>query len=165
MQTILTKHSESFRDLWGLIGLAVLVIVLVSLALWLLVSQNSMALGPREGQNPMDGLSQIAFTAETGIRVVRVNIASGGGIVNLRYQVVDPDKAVIVHAKESPPGIVDEANGQLLNIPFHSHTNSRELRTGTVYSILINNTGGVLKPGSLVTVLVGEARLEHVVVQ
>jgi hypothetical protein len=165
MQTTLTKQPESYRDLWGVIGLAILAVILAGIALWLLISQNFIALGAGSAQQPLEPLSQAGFSAETGIRVIRVNIAGGGGIIKLHYQVVDPDKAGIVHDDDNPPGVMIEASGQLLNRPLHNHNDDRKHQAGITSTVLIKNSGGALKPGSLVTVIVGQARLEHVSVQ
>jgi hypothetical protein len=85
-------------------------------------------------------------------------------MIDLRYQVVDPDKAVMVHDDENPPTIVDEATGQAINTPFHEHGAS-ELHTAITYHELIMNAGGLIKRGSAVTIVIGDARLEHVRVQ
>jgi hypothetical protein len=162
---ILTKQSKSYRELWELVGLVILVIALVGLVLWLLLPSNFTVLNARSTRDPMEHISQVAFSAETGIRVVRVNIGGGGGIIKLRYQVIDPDKAVVVHDDDYPPGVIDEAGGRLLNIPLHNHNDDRKHQAGVTSTVMIKNSGGVLKPGSLVTVVVGESRLEHVPVQ
>ena len=166
MQNTVPKQAVSFGDMWGLVGLAGLVLVLTALALWMLISQHNLTFwGGDQGQDPLaTDKALIRFADETGIRIVRVSIIAGGGMIDLRYQVVDPDKAVVVHDDENPPGFIIEATGQVINTPYHDHS-IFEAHHAITYHELIMNPAGVLKPGELITVMIGESRLEHVVVQ
>jgi hypothetical protein len=113
----------------------------------------------------MANTSQTAFTEETGLRIVRVYSTAGGGMIDVRYQVVDPDKAILIHDLENPPALVNETTGQMINRPYHDHSSQTELHTGVTYNELLINQGGVIKPGDLVTLSVGAVRLEHILVQ
>jgi hypothetical protein len=167
MQRALTKPPESFRDLWALIGLAALALVLAGLALWLFTWSMSPAAGPSAPpSDPMAAISQAAFTDATGVRILRVFSTAGGGMIDVRYQVVDPDKAIIVHDTQNPPKLVNEATGQLIDRPFHDHSSKTQLRAGGTYQEILVNEGGVINPGDLITIFIGsDARLEHVPVQ
>ncbi len=166
MQITLTKQPESFRDLWGLIGLAGLALVLAGLTLWLFIRSTSPAAEPLSRQSdPLAGISQTAFTAETGVRILRVFSTAGGGMLDMRYQVVDPDKAIIIHNTQTPPKFVNEATGQVLDRPYHDHSSGTDLHAGVTYNEILVNEGGVINPDDLITVIVGESLLEHVIVQ
>lgn len=106
----------------------------------------------------------IEFEDATGIRVVRVVLTAGDGIVELHYQVLDPDKAVGVHDDENPPGLIDEGSGAIIAVPFHDHS-FRELHTAVTYREMFMNGGGLLEHGSKVTLAVGSAIIEHIEVQ
>lgn len=110
-------------------------------------------------------VSQAAFEEKTGVRIVRVALAAGDGMIDLRYQVIDPDKAVIIHESESTPAILDEASGTILNAPWMNHGHSGEYKAGVTYYTLLMNSGGVLSKGSEVTVILGGVSQEHIVVQ
>ncbi|HLE15840.1 MAG TPA: hypothetical protein VI776_13915 [Anaerolineales bacterium] len=158
MEDALTKQPiRSNRTLILGIGLAAALLISIALALSITLS------GSRRGEAAE--LSQAAFEAKTGMRVVRVALATGGGMVDLRYQVLDPDKAVIVHDDQNPPAILDQASGKILNIPWMAHASKHTLRTGITYYVLLLNQEGVLKRGSRVTVILGGVSLENVVVQ
>ncbi len=166
MQTTLTKQPEPYRDLWGLVSLAGVGVLLAGLVLWLLSSPGGVGLdsGSAE-QDPMAGMSQTAFTEATGVRILRVNSTAGGGMIDMRYQVVDPDKAVIVHDTKNQPSLLNEATEQAIDRPFHDHSSRSQLRAGATYNEILVNESGVIKPGDRVTIFIGQARLEHVVVQ
>ncbi|MCB0162618.1 MAG: hypothetical protein KDI79_00235 [Anaerolineae bacterium] len=161
MENSLTKKANTFPDLWGLILLVSLAAVLIILAVWMIISQ----FGPGSGwEQNRQALAQAAFEEETGIRVLRVAMTAGGGMIDLQYQVVDPDKALIVHDDDNPPALIEESTNWLFATPFHDHA-FRELHTAVTYHELITNGDGLLNRGSTVTLTVGEARLEHVRVQ
>jgi hypothetical protein len=110
-----------------------------------------------------DGPAARAFEDRTGIHVVRVAVTGGGGLVDLRYQVVNADRALILH--EVPPRLVDEDTGEVIGVPFMGHLHGGEPEFGLTYPLLFVNEGGALRPGDTVTIVVGGARLEHVPVR
>ena len=114
-------------------------------------------------------LSPAAFEEETGVRIVRIASVGGGGIIDLRFQVLDPDKALAVHDKKSPLSVVDEGSGTALRAAFHGKhsggTAQVGLNPGLTYYLLFANSGGVLQRSDLASVTVGDVRLEHVPVQ
>lgn len=139
--------------------LALAAVLVLSLAIWTILAQVRATLA-QQGQVK----AIAAFEEETGIRILRIVRTAGGGVIDLQYQVVDPDKALIIHDDEKPPMMLDEKSNLLLANPFHEHAD-RELHTAVTYHTLIMNGGGLLKPGSKVTLRVGDALLEHLVVQ
>lgn len=160
MQNTLRPGYEAIRKVsWRSLALATGFLFLVALAGWMIGSQVAGGVAQRR-----QAAVQAAFEEQTGIRILRVVMTAGGGIVDIQYQVLDPDKSLIVHDDENPPTLVDEATSQIIATPFHDHS-FRELHTAVTYHELIMNGGGLLRRGSKVTLTVGESRLEHMVVQ
>jgi len=116
-------------------------------------------------QGSLADMDQSEFMAESGAQVVQVALTAAGGMIDLRYQVVDPNKAVDIHDKENPPAVVDEATGEIYNTPWMGHLHNGELRAGVTYYTLLINSGGAIRRGSEVTVVLGGVRLENVPVQ
>ena len=156
---ITQRKTNSVNLLW-LFG----VVLLYGLAIWLLFSVNSplSILRWRESSSP-DALA--AFEEKTGVRVARVSLTAGAGMIDLRYQVIDPDKAVILHDPQNPPAVIDEKTGKVFDTPWMDHSHKGELHAGVTYYTLLMNSGRVLSKGSKVTVVLGGIRLEHWVVQ
>jgi hypothetical protein len=107
--------------------------------------------------------ASLRFERETGIRVVRVALTAGDGLVDLRYQVIDPDRADVVHTE--PPLLRDERTGAVVGTPFMGHSRMGEPKAGYSYPLLLVNEQGSIERGSSVSVLIGDSILEHVVVQ
>jgi hypothetical protein len=118
---------------------------------------------PPEWQRPSVSASGLA--ERSGVRLVRVAVTGGGGLLDLRYQVVDPNKAVAVHEEQTPPAIIDERTGLVLNRLLMGHAHTGELKPAVSYYLVFENTGNWVRRGSKVTVLLGDAQVEHVVVK
>jgi len=162
MQTTLSGQLSQLKvDLWRKLSLAALLLLLAGLAAWMVISQfTTPAITTPNGR----AQARAVFEAETGIRVVRVVIVGGGGLVDLQYQVLDPDKSLAIHDDDNPPTLVDEASGNVVAIPFHEHS-FQDLHTAITYHELLMNGGGLLETGSKVTLTLGASRLEGIVVQ
>ncbi len=107
-----------------------------------------------------DGLA-----ARYGVKVTLLAVTAAGGLVELRYQVVDPDKAdALRHDLELVPAIVVEDTGATLVLSSLPH-NHGETRLGGTYFFLFPNAQNALHAGTLVTLVVGDVRLEHVKAQ
>lgn len=113
----------------------------------------------------LSAASEAAFEEATGIQLVRITISGGGGILDLRYRVLDPDKAVIVHDKNKPPTIISESTGRSASQPWMPHHGGGEPKFAVTYYELIYNPEGVIKRGDRVTLVIGDAHLAHVIVQ
>ena len=110
-------------------------------------------------------LSAPAFTARTGVEVVQVAVTGGGGLVDVRYRVVDPDKANAVHERQNPPGLIDEATGVPVWQLVMGHAHKGQVKAGVTYYLVFYNPSDVVRRGEKVTVQLGGARLEHVLVR
>jgi hypothetical protein len=94
------------------------------------------------------------------VRVLHVAVTGDGGLVDLRYQVVDADKAQAVH--DLPPLLIDEGTGGVVMRPWMGHAHMNSPKQGIAYFVLFENTGTLIRSGSRVTVQLGDARLEHI---
>lgn len=106
------------------------------------------------------------LAARYGIEVTLIAVTAAGGLVDFRYQVVDPDKAdPIIHDVGMFPKLVVEDSGAMLAMSSLPHNHGTELKLGGNYFFLLANANSALHAGSQVTVVIGDVRLEHVVVQ
>ena len=124
------------------------------MAAWMIHSNNQARAALYERQ-------VLEFEEVTGIRPVRVVLLASGGVVELHYQVLDPDKAVSIHDDENPPGLIDEKSGTVVAVPFHDHS-YRELHTAITYREMFMNGGGILERGDEVTLVIGDVQIEHI---
>jgi hypothetical protein len=108
-------------------------------------------------------VDRAGLVERSGVKVVRVAVTGDGGLVDLRFKVVDQDKAASLH--DWPPLLVDETTGGVVNRPWMGHVHTHGVKLGVGYYVIFENTGMLIRPGSRVTVQLGDARLPHVPVQ
>lgn len=109
-------------------------------------------------------LDQRALEQAVGVRVVRVSVTGGGGLIDVRYRVVDEQKALAIHEGD-PPALVDERTGLTLDDQWMGHLMHPTPHLGRTYYLLLLNPGRQLRPGSGVVVRLGDATLPHVLVR
>jgi hypothetical protein len=110
-------------------------------------------------------LSEHAFEQRTGVRVVRVAVTGDDGLVDVRYQVIDADLAASSHARATPPQLVDERTGVLVNQLLMGHFHQGQMKAAQTYFLLFENPGNLVHAGGRVTVQLGPGRVADVPVQ
>jgi len=101
------------------------------------------------------------MAARYGIDVNLIGVTAAGGLIEFRYQVVDPDKAdLMIHDTTLLPIVVVEDTGATMVISRPHHAS--ELELGGTYFFLFANSHNAIHAGSLVTLVLGDSRLEHI---
>jgi hypothetical protein len=112
-------------------------------------------------EQPVPRLVSAAGLAQrNGIRIRQLAVTGAGGLVDLRYQVLDPDKAGSVHA--APPELVDERTGVVVDQLLMGHSHKGVLHAGQTYYLLFENPDDLVRRGSRVTVALGGLRVPHI---
>jgi hypothetical protein len=107
-------------------------------------------------------VSAAGLAERSGVRVVHVAASGAGGLLDLRYQVVNPDAAAAVHNPRTPPALVDERSGLVIGQLLMGHMHHGQSKAGVTYYLIFLNPGDAVRPGDRVSVVLGGARLEHV---
>jgi hypothetical protein len=124
--------------------------------------------------------SNPAIEAAWGLRITYVLLEADRGMVDVRYQVVDPAKSGRIHGSKtstvdpkaqlaSLPALVLESSGQKITgtsaMMHFEHFHFQTELLGTTYSILYGNSGGLLHLGDKITIQMADGlKLEHVVI-
>ena len=99
---------------------------------------------------------------EYGIRVNLVAVTADGGLVDLRFTVVDRDKAGhVLHEAAELPQLLLPDSGAVLRAP-QPRAHKLDLVNGASYFLLYPNSGGLVQAGASVSVVIDEIRLEPV---
>ena len=90
-------------------------------------------------------------------------------MLDFRYRVLDPRKAAPVLDRSKQPRLIDEATGAVNLVPTSPtvgplRQTSVAPEAGRIYYQFFANPAASIEPGDLVTVEVGEFRIEHLVV-
>jgi len=98
-----------------------------------------------------------------GVRFTFLAVTADGGMVELRYRVIDEDKAAnFGHFTETAPLVISEDDGKTIDVTIMGLHNHR-VEPGRTYYVLYRNTEGAIKSGRPATIAVGDLKVEHVV--
>ncbi len=136
----------------------------------LLVAGQLAGCATSQDQRSSEKMDQNAeLEASLGVRVESIRLTAAGHMVDFRYRVIDPEKAATLTKRGREAFILDEATSTKLPVPV---TKVGQLRgTGTkpqkdrVYTVMFNSGGGLIQQGSVVTVVIGDFKAEHLIVE
>jgi hypothetical protein len=141
------------------------IILLVSFIVFLAVAAMSSVFQSEKAIERDRASVEAAIEDQYGIHISMLAVTAGGGVVDFRFQITDPEKAnFYMHGDyEDLPVLIEEDSGTLIKPREHTHHADYEF--GRTYYTIYRNPGGVVKTGSSVTVLLGDLRLSNVIVQ
>jgi hypothetical protein len=105
-----------------------------------------------------------AIEAKWGVRVTQIGVSADGGLVDVRFVVLDPDRALAMLGDDKEtniPVLVAEDTGAVVHSaammpPKHT------LVAGRMMYLLYRNTNGAIRRGAPVEFDFGDLHLEHV---
>jgi hypothetical protein len=104
-----------------------------------------------------------------GIQVTAIHTAAAGNMVDFRYKVLDADKAGALFEKKTRPMLIHQKTGKALEVPRTAKVgplmSSYKPKQDRVYWMFFGNQSKLVRPGDLVTVVIGDMRLENLKVQ
>ena len=107
----------------------------------------------------------VAMEQATGVRFDRVAVVGDGGLVEVSFIALDVDKAqaFMEDTARSPKLRAEDRSGgtERISVMRQGHN----MRPGQTYYFVYQNTGGAVRAGEHVTLVVGSEQLEHVPVQ
>ncbi len=137
---------------------AILLAAVVALAGWFAWQ------AAREVQLPGTPASAEAVEAKYGIRITHIAVLADGGLIDFRFQVLDPDKALPLFSLDGRPLLYSEATGKEVDSLYHPPM-SHDVVAGQSRYFLYNDRGGAIQRGMSVSVVLGDLRLEHIIVK
>ncbi len=105
-----------------------------------------------------------ALETQHGIQIAQVGLTAAGGLVDVRFKVLDAAKArALLGNPANAPMLIAGDNPPLM--PPHHALKGAKFGNGQVFYILYPNVRSAIKPGVEVTVAMGDVRLGPVTVQ
>ncbi len=108
--------------------------------------------------------------AETafGITLVSLRPTAAGQMLDLRFKVIDPEKARPILDKGNKAFLMDAASGKVLPIPVTKAGSMRQTtlkpEAGRMYFMLFSNPGRLVREGSRVSLVIGRFQKDGIVV-
>lgn len=104
-----------------------------------------------------------------GIEIRSLRVTGGGGFLDLRFRVLEPEKASILLDPSVPATLVHEPTGKVLTVASSKIGKLRQRtaqpETDREYFILFRNSGGLVSPGEKVSLAAGDCKVEGLEVQ
>jgi uncharacterized protein YceK len=106
-----------------------------------------------------------------GIRIVGLRTTMTGLMVDFRYKILDAKKAAPLLDLDKKSYLLVEKSQARLGVPnsvkigsLRQTTHAKKVKEGRDYFILFGNPGGrYIKPGDLATLVIGDLKVEHLV--
>ncbi len=104
---------------------------------------------------------EVALEERLGIRLALVALTAGDGLIDVRFTVVDADKAALLLEEGNLPVLIPPEGEVVARVRPPQYW--RRFEAGRTYYVLAPNPEGAIKPGSTVIVAFGDLLLERVV--
>jgi hypothetical protein len=118
---------------------------------------------PSRSRPPVPQDSQVE--GESGIRVTRVSLAGDGGLLDVRYIVLDPSLATRwTGDTDKPPILSSERNHDRFD-QVAAMRDGHDLRPGQTYYLIYLNTGGGVARGDKIDLSIAGTTLRGVTVE
>jgi hypothetical protein len=109
------------------------------------------------------------YVTTWGVDQLSVKLAESGQLVRFSYRVMDATKASALNEKTASPVLLDEKAHAVLQVPTMEKVGqlrqSGPPENGKSYWMVFSNKGNLVKPGHRVSVVVGQVRVDGLVVQ
>jgi hypothetical protein len=105
-----------------------------------------------------------------GVEVTSIRVSAAGHMIDFRYRILDAEKSAPLFERQTKPYLLDQASGKVLEVPRTAklgplRPSNVTPAEGKIYTMMFGNTGGLVQPGSRVTVVIGDFRVEDLVVE
>lgn len=109
--------------------------------------------------------------ANLGVKVESLRLSAAGYMLDLRYRVVDVERARPLFERRTRPLLLEEETGLQLAVPTTPKlgalrsTRIQNAKPGRSYSMIFANPGRFVQPGTRMVLAVGDTRVEGLVVE
>ena len=123
----------------------------------------------RYRQNRIAAKARQYYSLTWGVDSLAVRSVESGEMIRFTYRVLDAEKAKALNDKKNEPSLIDPGAGVKLVVPSLEKVGklrqSSTPQAGKMYWMAFSNKGGFVKPGHRVNVVIGEFRIEGLIVQ
>ena len=113
--------------------------------------------------NPLD------LSSTLGIKITQVSLTAAQMMIDIRYQVLEPEKAKSVLDRNTKLFLIHEASGKVLTVPAPAKVgpmrqSSRAPQKGKIYFIFFANPGRLSQSGDIVQLRIGDYTISEITV-
>jgi hypothetical protein len=122
---------------------------------------------PAPAEDPAAEVERLA--EQWGIEVTSVRMTMHDHMIDFRYRVLDPVKAKELFVRQNKPALIHQETGKVLAVPETAKVgplrNSNTPQEGKIYWMFFGNANNLVQAGDKVTVVIGEFRVEDLLVE
>ena len=104
-----------------------------------------------------------------GIEITALRMTAYNHMIDFRFRVLDAKKADSLFVRQTKPYLLDQKTGKVLAVPNTAKIgplrNSNKPQEGRIYWMFFGNHTGLVQAGHKVTVVIGEFKVENLVVE
>ena len=107
-----------------------------------------------------------------GIEIVSLRLTAAESMIDFRYRILDPDKAVFLVDRTIKAYLLDQETGKAVGVPntakigpLRQTTKFGKPPADKIFFMLFSNPGRFIRPGAKVTLEIGEFRVEDLVLE
>lgn len=144
---------------------AITIAVLAFLAVTPIITGAVVAQGSTRLAHRPKMPTSVALETKAGVKVVRATIAGDGGLLDVRYQVLNAPNAQYWFANTSkPPKLLDLRSGLVISrvAPMRD---AHQQRPGQTYFLIYQNSGGAIHRGDKINLTVAGVTLRGIPVE
>lgn len=138
--------------------------VITHIALYVVILCITGCATPGKPAPPSDSMAE-----QWGVKVLGIKLSAGDYMLDFRYRVLDPEKAKPLFDRHHKPYLVDESTGAVFVVPeppkVGALRSTRPPKADRNYFMIFANPGRYMKKGKMVTVVIGDFKAEHLVVE
>ena len=115
-------------------------------------------------------VQRLAIEEQYGVSILGVRMTAAGHMLDFRYRVLDTTKAGRLIRPKMGLALIDQASKAEMLVPVMEKVGALKqtrshLFPDRTYSVLFSNRGGVVKPGSTVSIQFGDLTLDNLIVE
>ena len=104
-----------------------------------------------------------------GIEITGLRMTAANHMIDFRYRVLDAEKAASLFERKTKPYLIDQKSEKVLSVPNTAKVGplrtSDHPQEGRIYWMFFGNSPGLVQSGNKVTVVIGDFRVENLIVQ
>jgi hypothetical protein len=118
---------------------------------------------------PVAQSEPVDLAAQWGVEVTSIRMTANDHMIDYRYRVLDADKATDLFKRQIKPFLIHQETGKVFAVPETAKLgplrNSNTPQEGKIYWMFFGNVGNLVQSGDKVTVVIGDFRVEDLIVE
>ena len=111
----------------------------------------------------------LELAEQWGIEITSIRLTAANHMIDYRYRVLDAEKATDLFKRQIKPHLIHQKTGKVLAVPETAKLgplrNSNIPKDGKIYWMFFGNAGDLVQANDKVTVVIGDFRVEDLVVE